>query len=175
METLLYSRIDSPIGPLLLGASPAGLVLIEFDRGSTQPSVNAVTRDAQGEKTRIAWERSDTATRPYEEELAEYFAGRRREFGFPLDLRGTGFQKRCWHALLEIPYGETRNYRDIARRVGTTGYRAVGMANHTNPIPIVVPCHRVIASNGTLCGYGGGLDTKRYLLRLEGAAFREAA
>ncbi len=175
METLLYSRIDSPIGLLLLGASPAGLVLIEFDRGRTQPSPNVVTRDAQGVKTRITWEPSKTATLSYEKELTEYFTGRRREFSFPLDLRGTDFQKRCWRALLEIPYGETRNYRDIARRVGTTGYRAVGMANHTNPIPIVIPCHRVIAANGTLCGYGGGLDTKRHLLRLEGAAFREAA
>ena len=90
-------------------------------------------------------------------------------------MRGTDFQKRCWRALLEISYGETCNYRDIAQRVGTIGFRAVGMANHTNPIPIVVPCHRVIAANGTLCGYGGGLDTKRFLLRLEGAAFREAA
>jgi methylated-DNA-[protein]-cysteine S-methyltransferase len=175
VETLLFSRFDSPIGVLLLGASPAGLVLIEFARDARQPSIKAVTRDAQGMKIRIAWEPSATATRPYEKELSEYFAGRRREFSFPLDLRGTDFQKRCWRALIEIPYGETRNYRDIARRVGTTGYRAVGMANHTNPLPIVVPCHRVIASNGTLCGYGGGLDIKRHLLHLEGAAFREAA
>jgi O-6-methylguanine DNA methyltransferase len=175
METLLYSRMDSPIGLLFVGASPAGLAMIEFDRGRPEPSPNVVTRDAEGEKTRIAWEPSATATRPYEKELAEYFTGERQDFSFPLDLRGTDFQKRCWRALLEIPYGETCTYRDIAQRVGTTGYRAVGMANHTNPIPIVVPCHRVIAANGTLCGYGGGLDMKRYLLRLEGAAFREAA
>lgn len=175
METLLYSRMDSPIGQLFVGASPAGLTMIEFDRGRAEPSLNVVTRDVEGKKTRIAWEPSATATRPYEKELAEYFAGKRREFSFPLDLRGTDFQKRCWRALLEIPYGETRNYRDIARRVDTIGYRAVGMANHTNPIPIVIPCHRVIAANGTLCGYGGGLETKRYLLNLEGAAFREAA
>jgi len=175
METLLYSRIDTPIGQLFVGASPAGLAMIEFDRGRPETSPNVVTRDLEGRKIRVTWEPSSTATRPYEKELTEYFAGQRREFSFPLDLRGTDFQKRCWRALLEIPYGETCNYRDVAQRVGTTGYRAVGMANHTNPIPVVIPCHRVIASNGTLCGYGGGLDTKRYLLRLEGAAFREAA
>jgi len=175
METLLYSRIDTPIGQLFVGASPAGLAMIEFDRGRPETSPNVVTRDLEGRKIRVTWEPSSTATRPYEKELTEYFDGQRREFSFPLDLRGTDFQKRCWRALLEIPYGETCNYRDVAQRVGTTGYRAVGMANHTNPIPVVIPCHRVIASNGTLCGYGGGLDTKRYLLRLEGAAFREAA
>ena len=175
METLLYSRMDSPIGRLFVGASQTGLAMIEFDRGRAAPSPNVVTRDVDGKKIRVTWEQSPTATRPYEKELREYFAGQRQDFSFSLDLRGTDFQKRCWRALLEIPYGETRHYRDIAERVGTTGYRAVGMANHTNPIPIVVPCHRVIAANGTLCGYGGGLDTKRYLLRLEGAAFREAA
>ena len=175
METFLYSRMNSPIGQLFVGASPNGLAMIEFDRGRPEPSPNVVTRSAEGKKTRIAWEPSSSATRPYEKELNEYFSGHRREFSFPLDLRGTDFQKRCWRALLEIPYGETCNYRDIAQRVGTIGFRAVGMANHTNPIPIVVPCHRVIAANGTLCGYGGGLDTKRFLLRLEGAAFREAA
>ena len=103
-------------------------------------------------------------------ELEEYFAGKRREFSFALDLRGTDFQLACWHALLAIPYGETRSYGDIARAVGRPqGFRAVGMANNRNPVAIVVPCHRVIASDGTLCGYGGGLDVKRKLLELEGA------
>ena len=97
-------------------------------------------------------------------------AGKRREFTFALDLRGTDFQRACWHALLAIPYGETRTYGDIARAVGRPqGFRAVGMANNRNPVAIVVPCHRVIASDGTLCGYGGGLDVKRKLLELEGA------
>jgi len=103
-------------------------------------------------------------------QLNEYFASRRREFTFPIDLRGTPFQLQCWRALLEIPYGETRTYADLARVVGRPkAYRAVGMANNRNPIAIVVPCHRVIASDGTLCGYGGGLDVKRRLLELEGA------
>jgi methylated-DNA-[protein]-cysteine S-methyltransferase len=106
----------------------------------------------------------------YVSEMEEYFSGKRREFIFPLDLRGTDFQQACWRALLAIPYGETRTYADIARAVGKPkAFRAVGMANNRNPIAIVVPCHRVIASDGTLCGYGGGLDVKRKLLELEGA------
>jgi methylated-DNA-[protein]-cysteine S-methyltransferase len=175
METLLYSHIESPIGPLFIGVSRTGLAMIEFARELSQPSPHVVTRSVDGKKARIAWEESDSEARPYALELAEYFTGKRREFSFALDLRGTDFQKLCWKALVEIPYGETCSYRDIANRVGTTGYRAVGMANHTNPIPIVVPCHRVISADGMLCGYGGGLDTKRWLLRLEGASFRERA
>jgi methylated-DNA-[protein]-cysteine S-methyltransferase len=108
--------------------------------------------------------------RLYVRELEEYFSGKRRQFSFALDLRGTDFQQACWHALLAIPYGETRSYGDIARAVGRPqGFRAVGMANNRNPVAIVVPCHRVIASDGSLCGYGGGLDVKRRLLELEGA------
>jgi len=108
--------------------------------------------------------------RLYIGELEEYFAGSRRQFTFPLDLRGTDFQLACWRALVLIPYGETRSYADIARVVGKpNAFRAVGMANNRNPVAIVVPCHRVIASDGTLCGYGGGLDVKRKLLELEGA------
>jgi methylated-DNA-[protein]-cysteine S-methyltransferase len=101
-------------------------------------------------------------------ELKEYFAGERREFSMALDLRGTPFQLACWEALLAIPYGETRSYADIARDIGhPNAFRAVGMANNRNPVAIVVPCHRVIASSGSLCGYGGGLDLKRKLLDLE--------
>ncbi len=108
--------------------------------------------------------------RPYVSQLEEYFAGDRRDFTFPLDLRGTDFQLACWRALLAIPYGETRTYAHIARAVGKpNAFRAVGMANNRNPVAVVVPCHRVIASDGTLCGYGGGLDVKRKLLELEGA------
>jgi len=122
--------------------------------------------EAQG----LQFQESAEELQPYVRELNEYFAGRRREFTFPLDLRGTEFQIACWRALLAIPYGETRTYADIARAVGRPqGFRAVGMANNRNPIAIVVPCHRVIASDGTLCGYGGGLDVKRKLLELEGA------
>ena len=159
MEKLFYSRISSPIGPLALGVSEKGLVALEFDRGRFPPK-----------KSSYVWESSAATTVRYVGELREYFAGTRREFSFLLDLRGTPFQLKCWRALLDIPYGETRTYADIARAVGCPrGYRAVGLANNRNPIAIVVPCHRVIASDGTLCGYGGGLDVKRKLLELEGA------
>jgi len=161
VETCYYSRCDSLAGPLLLGVSETGLVALEFDRGQALP----VLKDKS-----VRWEPSDKKAKPYARELTEYFAGKRREFTFPLDLRGTPFQLKCWRALLRIPYGETRSYADIARAVGKPqAFRAVGMANNGNPIAIVVPCHRVVASDGTLCGYGGGLDVKRKLLELEGA------
>jgi len=113
---------------------------------------------------------SREALAPYLRELDEYFAGERQDFSIPLDLRGTPFQLACWNALLAIPYGETRTYADIARAIGhPTAFRAVGMANNRNPIAIIVPCHRVIATGGSLCGYGGGLDLKRKLLDLEHA------
>jgi O-6-methylguanine DNA methyltransferase len=159
METLFYSRLESLAGPLLIGVTSKALVLLEFDRGHFPPS-----------KWNAEWKLSTAATRDYVRQLEEYFTSERREFTFPLDLRGTPFQVRCWKALLDIPYGETRSYADLARAVGCPqGYRAVGLANNRNPIAIVVPCHRVIASDGTLCGYGGGLDVKRKLLELEGA------
>ncbi len=165
----------SSIGPLFLAASDSGLVALEFDRRLPgQQTIRPNPRDLRSESNhpsrRASFEESADAMRPYVGELEEYFAGQRREFTFALDLRGTDFQLACWRALLTIPYGETRSYADIARAVGRPqGFRAVGMANNRNPIAIVVPCHRVIASDGTLCGYGGGLDVKRKLLQLEGA------
>ncbi len=160
METLYYAKIDAPIGPLNLAISQKGLVALEFDRGHFPP-----TKDKK-----ISWVNSLDKAEPYARELNEYFAGKRRDFTFPLDLRGTPFQLQCWRALLAIPYGETRTYADIARAVRKPqAFRAVGMANNRNPIAVVVPCHRVIASDGTLCGYGGGLDIKRRLLELEGS------
>jgi len=159
METLYYARMDSPIGPLNVAVSDKGLVTLAFDRAPFPP-----------DKTLYRWEKSNEKTALCTDELRQYFAGQRREFTFPLDLRGTPFQLQCWRALLAIPYGETRTYADIARAVRKPqAFRAVGMANNRNPIAIVVPCHRVIASDGTLCGYGGGLDVKRKLLELEGA------
>jgi len=159
METLYYSRYKSAITNLLLGASEKGLLVAEFDRGQFPPA----RRAAQ-------WQESPEQLRPYTLELDEYFAGQRRQFSFRLDLRGTLFQLQCWLALLEIPYGETRTYADIARAIGKPqAFRAVGLANNRNPVAIIVPCHRVIASDGTLCGYGGGLDLKQKLLVLEGA------
>jgi O-6-methylguanine DNA methyltransferase len=168
--------MDSAIGPLFLAASVHGLVALEFDaRLPGQQSIRPNPRhlreeNLREEKKTIAFENSPRLMCPYVNELEEYFAGKRREFTFPLDLRGTEFQRACWHALLAIPFGETRTYADIARAVSKpNAFRAVGMANNRNPIAIVVPCHRVIASDGALCGYGGGLDVKRKLLELEGA------
>jgi len=171
MEIFHTTNMDSAIGPLFLAASAQGLVALEFDaRLPGQQSIRPNPRHLREEKKGITFEHSLRVMRPYLTELEEYFAGQRREFTFPLDLRGTDFQLACWRALLAIPYGETRTYADIARAVGRpTAFRAAGMANNRNPIAIVVPCHRVIASDGTLCGYGGGLDVKRKLLELEGA------
>jgi methylated-DNA-[protein]-cysteine S-methyltransferase len=104
-------------------------------------------------------------------QLAEYFAGKRRVFSLPLAPRGTPFQRSVWQALRQIPYGETVSYGELARRLGSTsGARAVGLANGANPLPIIVPCHRVIGADGSLTGFGGGLTIKRALLALEGAA-----
>jgi O-6-methylguanine DNA methyltransferase len=171
METLYCTNMNSAIGPLFLAASRRGLVALEFDaRLPGQQSIRPNPRHLREEKMGIAFEHSPRRMRPYLSQLEEYFAGKRREFTLPLDLRGTDFQRACWRALLAIPYGKTRSYADIARAMGKpTAFRAVGMANNRNPIAIVVPCHRVIASDGTLCGYGGGLDVKRKLLELEGA------
>ena len=160
METLFYFRTPSPAGLLFLAASTKGLVRLEFEG-----------RELKLNPSAIQLRESKAALAPYLHELDEYFAGKRRDFSVPLDLRGTEFQLACWRALLEIPYGETRSYRDIAHAIGHPhAYRAVGMSNNRNPVAIIVPCHRVIASSGSLCGYGGGLDIKRKLLDLEQGA-----
>jgi methylated-DNA-[protein]-cysteine S-methyltransferase len=188
METLHTTILDSMIGPLFLAASEKGLVALEFEaRLPGQQTIRPNPRHLRGETTReisraggretredvkkgFVFENAPGHLKAYVSQLEEYFAGKRREFSFALDLRGTPFQLACWRALLAIPYGETRSYAAIARAVGkANAFRAVGMANNRNPIAIVVPCHRVIASDGTLCGYGGGLDVKRKLLELEGA------
>ncbi|MEK7408391.1 MAG: methylated-DNA--[protein]-cysteine S-methyltransferase [Acidobacteriota bacterium] len=142
------------------------------DRAILRISAGGGAREFAGDNR---WERRDDhpligrAAR----QLTEYFEGRRREFDLPLDLRGTEFQKRVWEALLAIPYGETRSYGRIAKAVGVPrGARAVGGANHANPVAIVVPCHRVINAGGGLGGYGGGLPLKRLLLELERAGGR---
>ena len=156
METLHFTRINSPVGHLVIGVSEKGLTILEFDRGHLSP--------------KFSWVESRERAARYVRQLEEYFAGKRQNFDFPLDLRGTEFQLRCWNALLKIPYGETRTYGEQARVIGCPrGFRAVGAANHDNPIAIVVPCHRVIAAGGGLHGYGGGLENKRWLLELEGA------
>jgi methylated-DNA-[protein]-cysteine S-methyltransferase len=166
METLFYSRMSSPAGPLLIGASNTALVILEFDRG--------LPESIAGEPAH--WEQSGSRTAETRSQLEEYFAGKRKQFTMPLDLRGTEFRKRCWEELLRIPYGETRTYAQIAQAVGSpAGFRAVGQANHYNPVAIIVPCHRVLAAGKRLGGYGGGLPIKAFLLKLEGAEFRDEA
>ena len=137
---------------------------LEFDRGLPQKIGGLQVR----------WEESEVRTHPVRQQLQEYFSCQRRNFELALDLRGTEFHKRCWQQLLQIPYGETCSYADIARAVGSPkSFRAVGQANHHNPVAIIVPCHRVLAAGCYLGGYGGGLPVKAFLLRLEGASFRE--
>ena len=156
MESIYFTRTKSPAGPLLLALSSRGLMKLEFDRGQSTQGDNQT------------WQESASALDPWLRQLDEYFSGHRKSFSLPLDLRGTDFQLKCWRALLDIPYGETCSYRDIAQAIAhPQAFRAVGMSNNRNPIAIVVPCHRVIASDGSLCGYGGGLDIKRKLLDLE--------
>lgn len=161
-KTIFFSVMQSPAGPLLLAASEAGLRHLQFHRGTPpKPAKDEV------------WIESREHLQVYEFEMNAYFRGELREFTFKLDLAGTDFQKACWRALLKIPYGETRTYAEIAREIGRPhAFRAVGQANHDNPIAIIVPCHRVLGANGTLTGYGGGLSTKEKLLQLEGARFR---
>lgn len=148
---------DFPIGTLTIACDDLGITDVTLD--------HVLGRE---EKTEL----TDEAAR----QLDEYFRGKRRMFDLPLSFHGTPFQQKVWNALLEIPYGETRSYADIAARIGSPkAARAVGGANGSNSIIIIVPCHRVIAANSALGGYSGGLDVKRKLLTLEGAFFRDTA
>jgi methylated-DNA-[protein]-cysteine S-methyltransferase len=153
---VIYRFLDSPAGRLLLARDAAGLRLIHFQYGR------------RPERPPYDWQLRDDAFDDVVAQLTEYFAGRRREFALPLAPECTPFQRRVWHALLDIPYGETISYGELASRLGQkSASRAVGLANGSNPIPIVIPCHRVIGANGKLTGYGGGLAIKRQLLTLE--------
>ena len=137
--------MNTPVGVLGLCARGGRLVAVKF---------TAV--DERGKDPVL-----DIAQR----QLEEYFAGTRRDFRVPMDAGGTDFQRKCWQALTEIPYGESRSYSDIAQKVGSPkGVRAVGMANHVNPIPVIIPCHRVVGKDGDLTGYAGGLEMKKWLL-----------
>lgn len=148
----------SPIGPLTLAASDAGLHAIEFPCAATL------------DRRMSAVEQGHPVLALVITQLQEYFDGRRREFDLPLAPRGTEFQLKVWHALSSIPYGCTVSYADVARQIGRpTATRAVGAANGRNPLPIVLPCHRVIGADGSLTGFGGGLPAKQFLLQLEGA------
>jgi methylated-DNA-[protein]-cysteine S-methyltransferase len=148
-----YSYVESPLGDLLVTRDDYGLNGLCLPTGRYRQRVHD------------EWERDDDAFDDVRRELDEYFAGTLQDFTVPLSPRGSTFQKQVWQALSEIPYGETTSYGKVAASIGhPDGARAVGVANGQNPIPIIVPCHRVIGADGSLTGYGGGLDAKRWLL-----------
>lgn len=163
-STVATAEIDSPLGTLVAGATDAGICLLEFrDRAILEAQVARV-------RTRVVPTvgGSHPLLGRLRHELAEYFAGQRREFSLPLVSPGTPFQVKVWNALRAIPFGQTISYEELARRVGVPdGQRAAGHANGQNPIAIVIPCHRVVNKDGKLGGYGGGLWRKRLLLSLE--------
>ncbi len=166
-EVVATSVLESPIGRLRLAATSGGVVLIALPRSGGAGFRGWLERVLPNAEPVDRLPTLDVTCR----ELQEYFAGRRQKFTVPLDLRGTRFQLSVWRAIAEVPYGETRSYAELAQRVKRpTAYRAVGAANGANPVPIIVPCHRVIASDGKLGGYGGGLETKRRLLAFEKTA-----
>lgn len=153
---MTYATIESPVGPLLLAAETDGLRYLSFIRGDRPTQVAA------------DWRLDRDGFAPVIDELETYFAGRLNRFTTKLAPRGTPFQLTVWHALCDIPYGETISYGELARRIGNPkSVRAVGLANGANPLAIIFPCHRVIGSNGSLTGYGGGLPIKQRLLALE--------
>ena len=153
---MYYCYIESPIGELLLAGDDGALTMIGFPQG-------VMRREPESD-----WTHSESPFAEAAKQLTEYFAGERHEFDLPLRLNGTEFQLLVLDELCRIPYGETTSYGDIAKRIGRPkAVRAVGAANGRNPIPIIVPCHRVIGSGGALTGFGGGLDTKKTLLKLE--------
>ena len=156
-HTTFFTYIDTPVGKLMLaGCDDHGLRYIAFQcgKGALAPKPE--------------WQQSAAPFRAVERQLREYFQGKRTDFDLRLHAKGTPFQQSVWKALMKIPYGQTRSYGDIAKAVGRpTAVRAVGLANGRNPLPIVVPCHRVIGAGGNLVGYGGGLHVKQALLDRE--------
>jgi len=153
---LFYSYMDSPVGGLLLAGTAKSLKVVGFSTG----------KKARGADP--GWERWDEPFERVKKQLNEYFDGQRQQFELDLEADGTPFQRQVLEELQKIPYGETLSYRDVAQRIGNAkAVRAVGNANGSNPIPVIIPCHRVIGSDGSLTGFCGGLAVKRYLLDLE--------
>jgi methylated-DNA-[protein]-cysteine S-methyltransferase len=149
---LCYTYVDTPIGAILIAGDENAIVKIHFAGAEPQPD----------------WTHHPAALRDAASQLRAYFTGERQTFDLPLAPRGTEFQQSVWTALQQIPYGETTTYSAIAYKIGKpAAVRAVGAANGANPIPIVIPCHRVIGANGSMTGFGGGIDVKRQLLGLE--------
>jgi methylated-DNA-[protein]-cysteine S-methyltransferase len=164
MELVHAAQIESPIGALRLASTAQGLAYVELPHASGRGLEGWLSRNLPGARC----EGGFAPNRAAAAQLLEYLEGKRTAFELTLDLRGTEFQRAVWQALLEIPYGETRSYSELARSLGRpNAVRAVGAANGANPLSIVVPCHRVIAADGTLTGYGGGLGLKARLLAME--------
>lgn len=166
--TTAATTVPSPIGPLTLLSDGQHLTGVRMDGQRHAPPLppDTVRYDAAADDLPVPLAAAAA-------QLAAYFAGERTAFDLPLAPQGTPFQRRVWQALREVPYGTTTSYGELARRIGRPGaVRAVGLANGRNPLPIVVPCHRVIGADGSLTGYGGGLDRKRYLLGLEADELR---
>ncbi len=165
-----YAKMKTPLGAhLWIARSERGICRIEFKHSESEfrielariwPKATLVKDEAALQKPLV--------------ELEEYFAGQRRKFTFSLAPEGTAFQQKVWQAVYAIPFGEVTTYQNIAKKIGKAkAVRAVGHANGSNPLPIVIPCHRVIGGNGDLCGYGGGIELKRKLLKLEGAELKQ--
>jgi O-6-methylguanine DNA methyltransferase len=166
MERVHTTRVESPIGSFRIASTERGLAYVELPHASGRGLDGWLRRCMPGAECVDGFAPNRVAVR----QIVEYLEGKRREFDLNVDLRGTDFQLKVWDALLEIPYGETCSYSDIAARVGQpNAVRAVGSANGANPVSLVVPCHRVIAADGKLGGYGGGLPLKRKLLAMEQA------
>jgi len=170
-EVVHVARFDSPVGALRVASTLRGLAYLELPRASGRGLSGWLRRQRPSVQVVEGFAPNREAVR----QVLEYLEGKRREFALALDLRGTPFQREVWQALLGIPRGETRSYREIAEAVGRPGaLRAVGGANGANPVPLVVPCHRVIESGGRLGGFGGGAELKAWILALEGAAPADA-
>jgi O-6-methylguanine DNA methyltransferase len=164
--SLYYATMDSPFGPLVLVATPTGLCRVALPGEGRAALEEWLARWIGPEPL----EENPAALAAAVAQLREYFSRLRREFDLPLDLRGTPFQQQVWEELRKVPYGQTVSYGELARRVGRpAAARAVGQAVGANPVPIIIPCHRVVGADGSLVGYGGGLEVKSALLRLEGA------
>ena len=172
METVHSAEFDSPVGVLRIASTASGLAYLGLPNAGGCGLAGWLARAAKGARREHAFAPNREAIR----QVLEYLEGKRSDFDLPLDLRGTTFQRAVWRALCEIPYGSTRSYAEVARSVGNpNAVRAVGTANGANPVPLVVPCHRVVASGGKLGGYGGGLDLKRRLLAMEQSARHQGA
>ena len=156
MASLYFDYVNTPVGSLLVAGDGSKLMEIGFPDGK------------EARRHQPGWVRDSGPFVEVRQQLADYFAGKARDFNLPLQPRGTAFQLQVWEALRSIPYGETISYGELAKRIGRPkDSRAVGAANGKNPIPIIIPCHRVIGGNGKLVGFGGGLTTKQALLQLE--------